>query len=233
VSVARRAAKASPLGLVASCLQRATSRAKSDVANKLVSMLLHELSAKVIGESGRSVSSPAYARLVAEHFGDACPFCGQGLAGRRVAVEHLDGMNRFRVGLHVPGNVLVACHTCNTEKRRDDQLERLHLADSGWGSFLSHDGTRCIATCKSCSYWRRVWPDAAHAQRLVASRAAIEKFRRIEDHAELLTRAERIREECAVDIQRLYRDGQRFASDRISDDVKVIIARLAPPAPTR
>ena len=54
-------------------------------------------------------------------------------------------MNRYRAGLHCPGNVLVACKMCNSEKRRDDSLRVLSLATSGWESFLSHDGTRCAA----------------------------------------------------------------------------------------
>jgi hypothetical protein len=61
-------------------------------------------------------------------------------------------MNRFRVGLHVPGNVAVACRRCNSEKRRDDQKVALILATTGWESFLAHDGTRCAAVCKTCSY---------------------------------------------------------------------------------
>lgn len=59
-------------------------------------------------------------------------------------------MNRCRAGLHVAGNVLVACRRCNNEKRRDDSLAKLVLANSGWESFLSHDGGRCPSSCLTC-----------------------------------------------------------------------------------
>ena len=143
----------------AAYLRRATSRAKSDVANKLISMLLHEISRRIVTITGSSVNDVDYATNVVATFGDCCCYCQRVLEADRASVEHLDGMNRFRVGLHIPGNVIVACKRCNSSKRQDDQVEALHLADSGWESFLSHDGNRCAPTCKTCAYWRSVWPD--------------------------------------------------------------------------
>ncbi len=214
-------------GVVSMCLRRATSRAKSDVANKLVSMLLHELSAKVLG-GGPSVSDPAYAERVTRQFGEVCPFCDRPLKGLRVAVEHLDGMNRFRLGLHIPGNVLVACHACNSEKRRDDQMERLRLAETGWASFLSHDGKRCGAACKSCLYWRARWPDDdERVSRMASARKAIEAFRAMEEHAAQLERSERIRKTSLADAQKLYRDGQSFATERIEECAEKIVGMSA------
>src|SRR5690242_21931812 len=110
------------------CLRRATSRAKSDVANKLISMFLHEISRRAVGEIGLSVTDAEYAQAVVNTFGDHCAYCGTVLENDRVAIEHLDGMNRFRAGLHLPGNVVVACRRCNSEKRRDDSHKALVLA---------------------------------------------------------------------------------------------------------
>jgi hypothetical protein len=94
-------------------------------------------------------------------------------------IEHLDGMNRYRAGLHVPGNVLVACRRCNNEKRRDDSQKVLSLAMSGWESFLSHDGTRCAASCLTCQYWKSVWEDGTERTvRLTENRERIQSFRR-------------------------------------------------------
>lgn len=140
-------------------LSRATSRAKSDVANKLVCMFLHAFSRKVTEEIGLSVSDTTYVAAVAKAFGSECCYCGRILEGDRTSVEHLDGMNRFRVGLHIPGNVLLACTQCNREKRRDDMLVSLRLASSGWESFLRHTGSSCAEGCKICLYWRKIWPD--------------------------------------------------------------------------
>ena len=108
-------------------LRKATSRAKSDVANKLISMLLHEMSRRVVASLGASANDASYAKQVAATFGDACAYCGRVLEADRAAVEHLEGMNRFRVGLHIPGNVVVACKRCNSSKRLDDQRPALVL----------------------------------------------------------------------------------------------------------
>jgi hypothetical protein len=144
---------------IAKYLGRATSRAKSDVANKMISMFLHEISRRIVSEVGLRITDSAYALAVAETFGDKCVYCRRPLELNRAAVEHLDGMNRFRVGLHIPGNATVACVTCNREKRRDDQMEKLVLAKSGWESFLAHDSGRCPSTCQTCRYWKTVWSD--------------------------------------------------------------------------
>src|ERR1700691_2973193 len=119
-------------------LRSATRRAKSDVANKLISMFLHELSRRISRDWKIRIDTEEYARLVRERFNNRCPYCSCDLAGTVSVIEHLDGMNRYRAGLHVPGNVLVACRRCNGEKRRDDSLKVLLLAESGWASFLSH-----------------------------------------------------------------------------------------------
>ena len=116
----------------ATYLRKATSRAKSDVANKMVSMFLHDLSRKVNSSLGANVTDIRYADAVTAAFGNSCCYCSRSLEHDRAAVEHLDGMNRFRVGLHIQGNVIVACKRCNGEKRRDDQPRELSLAESGW-----------------------------------------------------------------------------------------------------
>jgi hypothetical protein len=140
-------------------LRSATRRAKSDMANKLVSMFLHELSRRIGQSWNVAVDGEEYERLVRERFNNRCPYCSCDLANTIPVIEHLDGMNRYRVGLHVPGNVLVACRRCNNEKRRDDSLLVLSLAKSGWESFLSHDGSRCPPTCLTCLYWKGIWED--------------------------------------------------------------------------
>jgi hypothetical protein len=114
----------------AAYLRRATGRAKSDVANKLVSMFLHDISRKLCANLGLSVTDIRYVGDVANTFGPKCCYCERLLENDRAAVEHLDGMNRFRMGLHIPGNVVVACTRCNREKRRDDSTPQLKLAQT-------------------------------------------------------------------------------------------------------
>ena len=137
-------------------IRSATRRAKSDVANKLVSMFLHELSRRISQEWPTRVDGAEYEELVRRTFNNRCPYCSRDLTDTVAVIEHLDGMNRYRAGLHVPGNVLVACRKCNSEKRRDNSLKVLSLADSGWESFLSHEGTRCSPSCVTCRYWESV-----------------------------------------------------------------------------
>lgn len=198
----------------AAYLRKATSRAKSDVANKLVSMLLHEISRRIVAVGGQSVTDPAYTQAVALAFGDRCGYCQRVLEPDRTSVEHLDGMNRFRVGLHVPGNVILACKRCNTAKRQDDQLDTLRLAESGWESFLAHDGSECASGCKACSYWRNVWPeDAQRTNELQKARLRIQTFR-----AAYVTSGEwagRTREVIKERIHALYRECQASAKEKI------------------
>jgi hypothetical protein len=159
-------------------LRSATRRAKSDVANKLISMFLHELSRKICREWGLRVDGEEYGELVRLRFGNCCPYCLRSLIDTVLAVEHLDGMNRYRAGLHIPGNVLVSCKKCNSEKRRDDSRKDLVLAESGWASFLSHDGSRCVMPCATCYYWSTVWEDQAERKaRLTENIDRIRAFR--------------------------------------------------------
>lgn len=159
-------------------LRSATRRFKSDVANKLVGMFLHEVSRRISRKWPLRVDGEEYERLVRDRFNNQCPYCSCNLNDTLPVVEHLDGMNRYRAGLHVAGNVLVACRRCNGEKRRDDSSRTLSLAPSGWESFLSHDGSRCAASCLTCAYWKSIWEgDAERRQRLRESLQRIRSFR--------------------------------------------------------
>ena len=77
-----------------------------DVANKLVSMFLHELSRKISRKIGQSkIGGEEYEQLVRDRFNNQCPVLVLNQLGGHVSViEHLDGMNRYRAGLHTPGN---------------------------------------------------------------------------------------------------------------------------------
>jgi len=198
----------------AKALKSATGRAKSDVANKLVSMFLHEVSRRACVAGGMTVSNPDYLRAVVDVFGHRCLYCGCDLEHDRATVEHLDGMNRFRVGLHVPGNVAVSCRRCNNEKRRDDQKPFLSLAESGWESFLSHNGCRCGVNCETCSYWSAVWPDVSsktHALHQAASR--IRQFRK--SFVRFVRWSEQAHPAIQHRVEGLYRACQVFATVEI------------------
>jgi hypothetical protein len=219
-------------GLARLALLTATSRAKSDVANKAVSMFLHELSKRICADFNVRVAKPAYADVVEELFGSNCPYCGEPLKPDRLAVEHLDGMNRVRLGLHIPGNVAVACTRCNREKRRDDQAAiGRTLAPSGWESFLSHSGERCDPKCKTCRYWAEKWPDPMiRRQRLQESLERIKAFRA--RFSELLLRVETVRVVVRKDVESLYRECQDFATDRIDRMTGEVIAALCDASPS-
>lgn len=195
-------------------LRSATRRAKSDVANKLVSMFLHELSRRICKSWPVRIDDQDYERLVRERFNNRCPYCSCDLTNNPSVIEHLDGMNRFRAGLHVPGNVLVACRRCNNEKRRDDSLKTLSLAGSGWESFLSHDGSCCPASCLTCRYWKSVWENeeerklrlSENLQRLRSFRSSFREFERIFPS---------LAETLPVLLTKLYSDCQTFAEAEI------------------
>lgn len=199
-------------------LRKSTARAKSDVANKLVSMLLHELSRKANQAGGMNVNGPRYAKLATDFFGQHCPYCSAELVAGRVAVEHLEGMNRVRAGLHIPGNVVVSCSNCNREKRRDDQLAVLTLAETGWESFLAHDSTRCKESCKTCAYWRLLFPDQAlRSMHLQASKNRIQEFQRLPEVETALLAGQRIRTSAKQALESFYREGQAYALRRVTE----------------
>src|SRR5580692_7549355 len=195
-------------------LRTATRRAKSDVANKLVSMFLHELSRRISQKWPIRVDGEEYEELVRKRFSNQCPYCSRDLAKTTPVVEHLDGMNRYRAGLHVPGNVLIACKRCNSEKRRDDSLEILSLAKSGWESFLSHDCTRCSAACRTCLYWKGIWTDEAERSgRLSENLERIRSFRRAFSEFERVLPA--LLETQPALLTKLYMDCQTFSEREI------------------
>ena len=207
-------------------LQKATRRAKSDVANKLVSMLLHEISRALTTSTGVPlVNAPVYSQQVEAAFGSSCLYCARPLENARAAVEHFEGMNRFRLGLHIPGNVAVACVWCNREKRRDDQMPALLLAPSGWESFLAHDGSRCSPACKTCNYWRRMFPkDVGRREHLQAAAKKIHDFRI--SFASVIGEAEKIKGILKNSVEELYRECQNFATDRIDALNAQVVAQM-------
>ncbi len=198
----------------ASQLRSATRRAKSDVANKLISMFLHELSRTISQGWGTRVDSEEYENRVRERFNNQCPYCCRDLAQITSVIEHLDGLNRYRAGLHVPGNVLVACKDCNTEKRRDDSKKNLSLAPLGWESFLSHDGTRCDEDCLTCAYWCRVWEDQGERKRRLSDNLEkIRSFRR--EFPEFEGALPSLTQRLPTLLTKLYSDCQAFAESEI------------------
>jgi hypothetical protein len=204
-------------------LRAATRRAKSDVANKLVSMFLHELSRRISRNWEIRVDGEAYRGLVRQWFENRCPYCLRDLADSSYVVEHLDGMNRYRAGLHVPGNVIVACKTCNGEKRRDDSLKVLTLGQLGWESFLSHNDTQCDIKCRTCLYWKSIWQDdAERLSRLAENLSRIRDFRAsFPDFAGILPVMHRLSPEL---LTRLYSDCQEFANR----EIRLLLDRIEP-----
>jgi hypothetical protein len=195
-------------------LRFATRRAKSDVANKIVSMFLHELSRRIAEQWRFRIDGDEYEKLVRAWFSNTCPYCSQPLAEGQLVIEHLDGMNRYRAGLHVAGNVLVACKRCNGEKRRDDSAKALSLAESGWESFLAHDGTRCAALCLTCRYWSGIWTDNTERKaRLRENSERIRSFRAA--FPELQQILPITREALPALLAKLYSDCQSFAEKEI------------------
>lgn len=206
-------------------LRSATRRAKSDVANKLISMLLHELSRRISQSWPTKVDGAEYEDLVRHRFNNRCPYCSCDLAATTSVIEHLDGMNRYRAGLHVPGNVLVACRKCNSEKRRDDSLKVLSLAKSGWESFLAHDGTRCPTSCLTCKYWKTVWEDEMERKtKMTENLQRIRSFRR--EFAEFEQVLPSLMETLPAWSTKLYSDCQNFAEVEIKSLLERFDQRL-------
>src|SRR5580700_11091212 len=177
-------------------------------------MCLHEMSRRISQDWAVRVDGEEYEKLVRERFNNQCPYCSCDLTISESVIEHLDGMNRYRAGLHVPGNVLVACRRCNGEKRRDDSLKTLSLAESGWASFLSHDGSRCAPICLTCRYWKSVWDDDAERKtRLGENLQRIRSFRN--EFSEFGQILPALNETLPGLLTKLYSDCQSFAEMEI------------------
>ncbi len=56
-------------------LRSATRRAKSDVANRLISMCLHEMSRRISQKWPVKADGAEYEELVRDSFGNRCPYC--------------------------------------------------------------------------------------------------------------------------------------------------------------
>jgi len=207
-------------------LRKATSRAKSDVANKLVSMFLHDLSRRICASLQLSITDARYAEAVETAFGCRCCYCQRPLEKDRTSVEHLEGMNRFRLGLHIPGNVALACKPCNGEKRRDDQLDQLTLGECGWESFLAHDSTRCATACNTCRYWKTVWPDPT--ERTEGMKNALQRISAFRgQYPESLRWSRSARTFLRRTVDSLYRGCQEFAANQIGKSADEIFAGLS------
>ncbi len=203
-------------------LRTATRRAKSDVANKMVSMFLHLLSRRFCEAWRLRIEDSDYVNAVRQYFGADCVYCRTALAQVNVAVEHPDGMNRLRVGLHVPGNVVLACRRCNNEKRRDDSLGVLRLASTGWESFLSHTGNECEPTCATCAYWKLRWPDTA--TRVAELQVSISRLREFRSRFPQFERVlPSLRARLPSRLAELYEECQSFAETRIATLVKEFV----------
>ena len=186
-------------------------------------MFLHELSRRVGQDWPVKVDGEEYEKLVRERFHNQCPYCSCDLTNTESVIEHLDAMNRYRAGLHVPGNVLVACRRCNSEKRRDDSLRILSLARSGWESFLSHDGTRCAASCPTCLYWASIWEDGAERSlRLSENLQRVRSFRSA--FTEFQQALPSLTETQPALLAKLYTDCQVFAET----EIKSLLERFDP-----
>jgi hypothetical protein len=212
----------------ASKLLKGNTNAKSDVANKLISMFLHELSRSISKTCVVKVKSKEYVQMVRDAFNNLCPYCSRSLTWDNSIVEHLDGMNRRRAGLHVPGNVLVACKECNNRKRTDDSRPAsLLLAPSGWASFLSHDGTGCSPKCMTCKHWEQIWPDLTERRaHLSENRARVQAFR--DGFTEFSYDLSSLMENLPSRLIDLYSECQTFAMNEIDSLLKEVQEGVTP-----
>jgi len=124
--------------------------------------------------------------------------------------------------------VIVSCSECNSEKRRDDQIPVLALADSGWESFLAHDSLKCPSECKTCAYWYNLFPDRiARSEHLQQAANRIRQFRNIPSVKVSIEISAAIQSVARHELEDLYRAGQGFAKSEILLKLGTIEAALS------
>lgn len=200
-------------------LRRRNQRQKSDVAQKMVAMCLHNLSSKLVKEwPNLRVETLGYSQSVREAFGEACAFCDSMLA-TDTHVEHLVAMNRARCGLHIAGNVVLSCKRCNNAKRRDDQAITRTTGTSGWDNFLGHNGSCGPRPCSTCAYWEtRVASPTARRDYLSTRSAKILTFRK--DFRDIDTRS------FAKALETVYRKWQDEAESATEGFTQAALASI-------
>jgi hypothetical protein len=100
------------------------------------------------------------------------------------------------------------------------------LAGSGWEAFLAHDSTRCSPNCKTCDYWREVWPDATQrSENMKKACRKISSFRA--RYPESLEWSRKAKPLLRQKLDNLYRECQVFATDRIKRAVDEAFLDLA------
>ena len=194
-------------------LRRRNQRQKSDVAQKLIAMCLHEVSAVLVRERPfLRVETTEYEAAVRFAFSTQCVFCQLELTSD-LHVEHLDAMNRVRAGLHVAGNVVLSCKHCNWAKRNDDQGRGIVDKGSGWEDFLAHTDGACADGCSGCQYWLERFPDESTRTALRSrQRVRIMEFR-TQFHIDALRRASL---SMVQELERVYRSWQASAEESTS-----------------
>ena len=106
-----------------------------------------------------------------------------------------------------------------------DSQKELTLAETGWESFLAHDSTRCVSTCKTCAYWRSIWPDATErTENLKSSCQRLILFR--SNYSATIEWSSKARLRLRDKLERLYRDCQDFATSQIQNAADLLFEEL-------
>lgn len=76
-------------------------------------------------------------------------------------------------------------------------------------------GTRCASECRTCAYWRRIWPEDSHrVHALTEARQLVIEFQ--VPYKQFTQWSAGARETLKSKVETLYRDCQRFATDEIA-----------------
>ena len=101
----------------------------------------------------------------------------------------------------------------------DFRLKVLSLARSGWESFLSHEGTKCAASCLTCQYWKSIWEGETERRlRLSENLQRVRSFRSAFPEFEQALPS--LAETLPALLTKLYSDCQTFAETEINSLLK-------------
>ena len=104
----------------------------SDASNTMIRAFLIKVGEFHLSHSfdvGNGLGKKKWIKIKNETFNNSCAYCEKKETdSEKLTIDHLIGLNRDECGLHHPGNVVPACRSCNSSKKKKDKKVKVNRA---------------------------------------------------------------------------------------------------------